>query len=124
MLPKPVHSLRRRATQWTGGGVLSVTEQEIADAKAVIGRDGVGCEPASATTVAGLKKLTTQGLIRADEEVICVLTGHVLKDADYVINYHSGELRADEQLLASPFANRPRRVAANKGAILAALENN
>jgi threonine synthase len=111
-----------RATEWTGGGALSVTEQEIADAKAVIGRDGVGCEPASATTVAGLKKLTAQGLIRADEEVVCVLTGHVLKDADYVINYHRGELRSGADLLHSPFANRPQRVAASKAAILNALK--
>ncbi len=110
-----------RATQWTGGGVLSVTEQEIADAKAVIGRDGVGCEPASATTVAGLRKLTAQGLIRTDEEVVCILTGHVLKDADYVINYHRGTLQADGVPLVPHHSNQPQRVAADKTEILAAL---
>jgi threonine synthase len=111
-----------RAAEWTGGGALSVTEQEIADAKAVVGRDGVGCEPASATTVAGLKKLVAQGLVRVGEEVVCLLTGHVLKDADYVINYHRGALAAGDEKLVSRFANQPQRVAADKGAILAALE--
>lgn len=112
-----------RATQWTNGAALSVTEQEIADAKAIIGSDGVGCEPASATTVAGLKKLVAQGAIRADEEVICVLTGHVLKDTDYAIKYHGGTLAAEGATLAAPHANRPQRVAAQKDAILQALKN-
>jgi threonine synthase len=116
-----------RAVRWTGGRVLTVSEQEIADAKAVIGRDGVGCEPASATTVAGVRRLVASGFIRRDESVVAVLTGHVLKDADYIINYHGGTLRArdeaeGEQIIRGTYANSPARVSATKEAILEQLE--
>ena len=85
-----------RAVTETGGSVLTVTEQEIADAKAMIGRDGIGCEPASATTVAGIRKLVEDGVIKTDESVVAVLTGHLLKDTDYVMKYHSGSLIAPD----------------------------
>ena len=81
-----------RAVRETGGSVITVTELEIADAKAIIGRDGIGCEPASATTVAGIRKLVRDGTIKEDESVVAVLTGHLLKDTDYVIKYHNGTL--------------------------------
>ena len=119
-----------RAVLWTGGRVLSVSEQEIADAKAVIGRDGVGCEPASATTVAGLRRLVADGRVGADEDVVAVLTGHVLKDTDYVINYHretlythdrSPDKTKEERRLSSTFSNPPARVKATKAAILEKL---
>ena len=80
----------------TGGRVITVSEQEIADAKARIGRDGIGCEPASATTVAGIQKLVSENVIRSDESVVAVLTGHLLKDTDYVIKYHEGRLVAPD----------------------------
>ncbi len=96
-----------RAVRETGGSVITVTEQEIADAKAVIGRDGIGCEPASATTVAGIRKLK----FNENESVVAVLTGHVLKDTDYVMNYHSNSLIApDGTALASTFGNSPIRI--------------
>src|SRR6185436_11461728 len=96
-----------RAVQETGGSVITVTEQEIADAKAIIGRDGIGCEPASATTVAGIRKLK----INENETVVAILTGHVLKDTDYVIKYHNGSLVAPyDQRLSSTFANVPIRI--------------
>lgn len=82
------------AVRDTGGRVITVSEQEIADAKATIGRDGIGCEPASATTVAGIRKLVSDGVIKKNESVIAVLTGHLLKDTDYVIKYHEGNLIA------------------------------
>ena len=85
-----------RAVTETGGSVLTVTEQEIADAKAMIGRDGIGCEPASATTVAGIRKLVEDGVIKTDESVVAVLTGHLLKDTDYVMKYYSGSLIAPD----------------------------
>src|SRR5688500_16154854 len=101
-----------RAVHETGGSVITVTEQEIADAKAMIGRDGIGCEPASATTVAGIRKLVQDGVIKEDETVVAVLTGHLLKDTDYVMKYHSQSLIApDGERLASNFGNVPIKIA-------------
>jgi threonine synthase len=120
-----------RAVLRSGGQIISVSEQEIADAKATIGRDGIGCEPGSATTVAGIKKLVASGHIKPDESVIAVLTGHMLKDTDYVSQYHRGTLAIDAgakdgsaapQAIHGAFQNSPERVAANKAAILATLE--
>jgi threonine synthase len=76
-----------------GGLVESASEQEIADAKAVIGAAGIGCEPASAATLAGIKKLTAAGVIRPDDDVVAILTGNVLKDPDYIYRYHTGQLK-------------------------------
>ena len=92
----------------SGGLVESVTEQEIADAKAVIGRCGIGCEPASAATLAGIRKLSTAGTIDADADVVAVLTGHLLKDPDYVYRYHTGKLEAPGAgKIESAFGNAP-----------------
>ncbi|HEX6719393.1 MAG TPA: threonine synthase [Pyrinomonadaceae bacterium] len=100
-----------RAVSETGGSVITVTEQEIADAKAVIGRDGIGCEPASATTVAGIRKLVSDGVIKEHESVVAILTGHLLKDTDYVMKYHSQTLTApDGWQITGTFANSPIRV--------------
>jgi threonine synthase len=85
--PKAVRGLK-----WSDGDVESVSEDEIADAKAIIGRDGIGCEPASAVTLAGLKKLVEAGKVDSQEDVVAILTGHFLKDPDYTINYHRGSL--------------------------------
>ena len=109
-----------RAVSETGGSVITVTEQEIADAKAVIGRDGIGCEPASATTVAGIRNLVQDGVIKEDETVVAVLTGHLLKDTDYVMKYHSQSLIApDGKRLASNFSNSLIRVSASIDALRA-----
>jgi threonine synthase len=99
-----------RAVEETGGQVLTVTEQEIADAKAMIGSDGIGCEPASATTVAGIRKLAQDGFIKSDENVVAILTGHVLKDTDYVNKYHSNVLEADGERIEGRYGNPPLRV--------------
>jgi len=100
-----------RAVNETRGSVITVTEQEIADAKAVIGRDGIGCEPASATTVAGIKKLVSAGTIDDRETVVAVLTGHLLKDTDYAMKYHNQTLIApDNSPIAGAFTNAPIRV--------------
>jgi threonine synthase len=112
-----------RAVRETGGQVITVSEQEIADAKATIGRDGVGCEPASATTVAGIRKLVSDGVIGKDESVVAVLTGHVLKDTDYVIKYHSQTLVTENaERIRGTFANSILRVAARSCAIESALK--
>jgi threonine synthase len=81
----------------SGGWCLDVTEAEIAIAKAEIGAEGLGCEPASAVTLAGLKKLRAQGVVRSGETVVLVLTGHTLKDADYTIDFHRGTLLTDDE---------------------------
>ena len=86
-----------RVIQESGGWCLDVTETEIAIAKAELGAEGLGCEPASAVTLAGLKKLHAKGMIRSGETVVLVLTGHTLKDADYTIDFHRGTLLTDEE---------------------------
>jgi threonine synthase len=112
-----------RAVLESGGQIITVSEQEIADAKSMVGRDGIGCEPASATTVAGIRKLVSAGHIRRSDSVVAVLTGHVLKDPDYVSNYHRGTLvpPGAEKPLAGAFRNEPERIAASKSAILERL---
>jgi threonine synthase len=114
-----------RAVRETGGYVIAVSEQAIADAKAMIGRDGIGCEPASATTVAGIRKLVRDGPIKKDESVVAVLTGHLLKDTDYAIKYHSHSLTVSltEERIRGSFANPIVRVAARSCAIESALKN-
>jgi threonine synthase len=68
----------------SGGACEEVTEKEIAQAKAELGAEGIGCEPASAATLAGLKKLVAAGFVESAETVVLVLTGHMLKDIDYM----------------------------------------
>jgi threonine synthase len=113
----------KRAMDWTNGWVTEVDEQAIADAKAMVGRDGIGCEPAAATTIAGIKKLVETGTdveVDPDEDVVAILTGHVLKDPEYTVRYHRGELYEDFVVestvvqksgpIRATFANRPVRV--------------
>lgn len=100
--PKALYEVRN-----SGGVVEKVSEQEIADAKATIGRAGIGCEPASAATLAGIKKLTAFGVISADADVVAVLTGNVLKDPDYIYKYHTGKLEAPNgEKIRSTFGNK------------------
>lgn len=120
-----------RAMDWTRGWCDVVSEQEIADAKAIIGRDGIGCEPASATTVAGIKKLVETKEINKDEDVVAVLTGNLLKDPDYTVNYHQdslfemaaykNELIDRKGKIQSTFANAPIKIKPDKGEILRLL---
>lgn len=81
-----------RVLEATGGAVEQVSEVEIALAKAEIGADGVGCEPASAVTLAGLKKLVKQGFVKPSESVVLILTGHLLKDPEFTLKFHRGDL--------------------------------
>ena len=88
--------------------VESVSEQEIADAKAVIGRCGIGCEPASAATVAGIRKLVAAGEMDRSAAVVAVLTGNLLKDPDYIYSYHTGGLKTPQgKPIVPAFANLP-----------------
>ncbi len=106
--PKALSVLER-----TEGVVEVVTEQEIADAKAVIGQSGIGCEPASAATLAGVRKLRSAGIMGLDDRVIAVLTGNVLKDPEYIYRYHTGSLKtpAGEEIV--PQFGNPARVVEN-----------
>lgn len=81
----------------TGGACEQVSEVEIAQAKAEIGAEGIGCEPASAVTLAGLKKLVKQRFVKPDETVVLVLTGNLLKDPDFTIEFHRGEMFAEDE---------------------------
>ncbi len=81
-----------RAVQTTEGVVEQVTDQEIMTAKALVDGMGIGCEPASGASLAGLKKLVDAGTIKPHETVVAVLTGHVLKDPEATIDYHAGRL--------------------------------
>ncbi|MFY9644066.1 MAG: threonine synthase [Terriglobales bacterium] len=116
-----------RVLQATGGEVEQVSEVEIAAAKAEIGADGIGCEPASAVTLAGLKKLRRSGFVKPGESVVLILTGHLLKDPDFTIKFHRGDLfrgTADESeaALAKSLQRAPVVLDANLGAVIAALE--
>jgi threonine synthase len=99
---KAVHVLEA-----TGGACEEVSEVEIAQAKAEIGAEGIGCEPASAVTLAGLKKLVKQKFVKPEESVVLVLTGNLLKDPDFTIDFHRGELFKDDA--SSAALNRLRR---------------
>ena len=97
-----------REVSTSNGVVEKVSEQEIADAKAQIGRSGIGCEPASAATLAGIRRLTRSGVMDKDATVVAVLTGNLLKDPDYIYRYHTDQLKAPNgELLASSFGNQP-----------------
>ena len=78
----------RRAIEQTDGIVTAVTDAEILEAKAAIDRAGIGCEPASAATLAGVRQLVAAGRLPAGVSVLGILTGHILKDSEAVVNYH------------------------------------
>jgi threonine synthase len=81
-----------RVIEATAGTVEQVSEVEIALAKAEIGADGVGCEPASAVTLAGLKKFVKRGFVKRGESIVLILTGHGLKDPEFTLRFHRGDL--------------------------------
>ncbi|MFQ6013957.1 MAG: threonine synthase [Anaerolineae bacterium] len=96
--PRAVRSLR-----WTEGLVAEVTDDQIMDAKAQVDAAGIGCEPASASSVAGVKKLVAEGIIGREETVVAILTGHLLKDSEATVDYHLGRLKG----IRPAFANQP-----------------
>jgi threonine synthase len=96
----------KRSIKMTNGIVLEASENEIMDAKATIDASGIGCEPASACSLAGIKKLVKNGKIKSGEKVVGILTGHLLKDPDATINYHAGKLAG----IDSRQTNQPRQI--------------
>jgi threonine synthase len=117
-----------RALQACDGVVREVSEQEILDAKAKIGAGGFGCEPASAASVAGAKQLREQGIIAPSDRVVCILTGHQLKDPTATVAYHTTDQEQFNKVLGSrgvrraSFANRAVAVPNDLGEIVRAIQ--
>lgn len=117
-----------RALDVCNGVVREATDQEILDAKAKVGANGLGCEPASAASVAGVKKLVEEGVIGRDERVVCILTGHQLKDPNATVAYHTTDQDLFNKVLGSrgvrraAFANRAVAVPNDLGEIIKAIQ--
>jgi threonine synthase len=116
-----------RILQATDGTVEQVSEVEIALAKAEIGAEGIGCEPASAVTLAGLKKLVKHGFVKSQETTVLILTGHLLKDPDFTLKFHRGDLFAGttyekESAMLMPQQRAPLVLEANADAVVRVLE--
>src|SRR5262249_11449905 len=122
-LPKALRALDR-----CNGVVREATDQEMLDAKAKIGAGGFGCEPASAASVAGAKKLRQEGVIAPREPVLCVLTVHQLKDPTAPVAYHSTDQKTFDDVLGSRgvrranYANRAVQVPNDLDEIVRAIE--
>lgn len=119
-----------RALEVCDGVVRRVSDQDILDAKAQVGAGGVGCEPASAASVAGTKLLRAEGVISEDERVVCILTGHLLKDPTATVAYHTADQRQFDEVLGSrgvqnaAYANRAIAVPNDLSAIVKAIRQN
>ena len=122
-LPKALRALDR-----CGGLVREATDQEILDAKAKVGAGGLGCEPASAASVAGARKLRQEGVICKDERTVCILTGHQLKDPTATVAYHSTDQKTFDEVLGNrgvrraTYANRAVQVPNDLDEIIKAIE--
>jgi threonine synthase len=117
-----------RALDVMNGVVREVTDQQIMDAKARVGSGGYGCEPASAASVAGAKLLVEQGIIDRDAQIVCVLTGHQLKDPTATVAYHTTDQAEFNRVLGSRgvrralFANRAVAVPNDLDEIIKAIQ--
>lgn len=117
-----------RALDVCDGVVRKVTDQEILDAKSQVGAGGIGCEPASAASVAGAKLLREEGVIAPSDRVVCILTGHQLKDPTATVAYHSTDQDQFNDVLGSrgvsraSFANRAVAVPNELDAIIRAIQ--
>jgi threonine synthase len=119
-----------RALDLCQGVVREVTDQQILDAKSQVGANGLGCEPASAASVAGAKLLRAEGVISPSDRVVCILTGHQLKDPTATVAYHTTDQDEFNRVLGSrgvsraEFANRAVAVANNLDEIIRAIQLN
>jgi threonine synthase len=126
---RPVNlSKALRALDRCNGIVREATDQEMLDAKAKVGAGGFGCEPASAASVAGARKLRQEGVIGPKDQVVCVLTGHQLKDPTATVAYHSTDQQTFDEVLGkrgvrrATFANRAVQVPNDLDEIIRAIE--
>jgi threonine synthase len=119
-----------RALECCNGVVREVSDEQMLDAKAQVGANGLGCEPASAASVAGAKLLREEGVIEPGERVVCILTGHQLKDPTATVAYHTHDQNEFNRVLGSrgvsraAFANRAIQVENNLEEIIRAIELN
>jgi threonine synthase len=119
-----------RALESCEGVVREVTDEQMLDAKAQVGANGLGCEPASAASVAGAKLLREEGIIAPSDRVVCILTGHQLKDPTATVAYHTHDQVEFNRVLGSrgvsraAFANRAVQVENNLDEIIRAIELN
>ncbi|MCA9238006.1 MAG: pyridoxal-phosphate dependent enzyme, partial [Planctomycetales bacterium] len=128
---RPVNLMKCiRALSCCDGVVREVTDQEILDAKAQVGANGFGCEPASAASVAGAKLLREQGVIAPSDRVVCILTGHQLKDPTATVAYHTTDQDEFNRVLGArgvsraAFANRAVKTPNDLDAIVQAIQLN
>ncbi|QDU94258.1 threonine synthase [Lignipirellula cremea] len=126
---RPVNLMKcLRALDVCDGVVREVSDQQILDAKSQVGAGGMGCEPASAASVAGAKLLREEGVIGMDDEVVCILTGHLLKDPKATVAYHTTDQTEFDEVLGSrgvrraSFANRAVRVPNDLDEIIKAIQ--
>jgi len=126
---RPVNLLKAlRTLEHCSGVVREVSDQDIMDAKARVGAGGFGCEPASAASVAGARLLRQQGIIESADRVVCVLTGHQLKDPTATVAYHGQDKPTFDEVLGkrgvhdATFANRPVQVPNSMDEIIKAIE--
>jgi threonine synthase len=116
-----------RALEVMNGLVREATDEQILEHRALVARCGFGCEPASAASVAGLAQLLAEQVISPDETVVCILTGHELKDPNATVKYHTGIDMNSVQDLAprteptGKYANRPVQVEDDLESIVKAL---
>lgn len=108
-----------RALRETSGVALAVDDAALLEAKARIDASGIGCEPASAAGLAGVRALVERGTIARDAHVVCVLTGHLLKDPETTLAWHARELAP----AASGPRHAPRSIEATPQGLRGALEN-
>ena len=126
---RPVNLMKAlRAIEVMNGVVRRADDQEIMDAKALIGAHGLGCEPASAASLAGLIQLRDQGVIAPSDRVVCILTAHQMKDSTATVAYHSADQEQFQKVLGvrgvrrASHANRAVQVPNDLEAICGSIE--
>lgn len=111
-----------RALDFCDGVVRDVHDEEILNGKAQVGAHGLGCEPASGASVVGAKLLKEQGVIAPGDRVVCILTGHQLKDPNATVNYHAGDPNQPDANSQTEFANQPVPVENNFDSIMEIIQ--
>jgi len=128
-ISRPVNlSKSLRALDVMNGVVREVSDDEILEHRAMVARWGFGCEPASAASVAGLRKLLDERVVSPTDEVVCILTGHELKDPNATVKYHTGidmksvQDSAPRETPHGKLSNRPVQVDDDLDSILKAIQ--